>query len=59
VPQPGDDAGRNGPRWGYAPSPLRGWGDPHPLAGESWAIGHVVRWTATRPNVAAHKVTIW
>src|SRR5277367_193906 len=30
----GDDAGGNGPRWGYAPSPLRGRGDPHPLAGE-------------------------
>ena len=21
--------------WGHAPSPLRGWGYPHPLAGES------------------------
>jgi hypothetical protein len=20
--------------WGHAPSPLRGWGYPHPLAGE-------------------------
>ncbi len=24
-------------RWGYAPSPQRGWGHPHPLAGESGA----------------------
>jgi hypothetical protein len=24
--------------WGYLPSPLRGWGYPHPLAGESGAI---------------------
>jgi hypothetical protein len=24
-------------QWGYAPSPLRGWGYPHPLAGESGA----------------------
>jgi hypothetical protein len=23
--------------WGHAPSPLRGWGYPHPLAGESGA----------------------
>jgi hypothetical protein len=21
-------------QWGHAPSPLRGWGDPHPLAGD-------------------------
>jgi hypothetical protein len=21
-------------QWGYAPSPLRGWGYPHPLAGD-------------------------
>jgi hypothetical protein len=24
-------------RWGHAPSPLGGWGYPHPLAGESGA----------------------
>jgi hypothetical protein len=24
-------------RWGHAPSPLRGWRYPHPLAGESGA----------------------
>jgi hypothetical protein len=24
-------------RWGHAPSPLRGWWCPHPLAGESGA----------------------
>jgi hypothetical protein len=23
--------------WGYAPSPQRGWGYPHPFAGESGA----------------------
>ncbi len=24
-------------QWGHAPSPLGGWGYPHPLAGESGA----------------------
>ena|GEM_PF-3983898 len=33
----------NGLRWGHAPSPLRGWGYPHPLAGASWTIEHVPR----------------
>jgi hypothetical protein len=30
-------AGDEAMRWGHAPSPLRGWGYPHPLAGESGA----------------------
>ena len=28
-------AGDAAMRWGHAPSPLRGWGYPHPLVGES------------------------
>jgi hypothetical protein len=26
------------PEVGHAPSPLSGWGYPHPLAGENWTI---------------------
>jgi rubredoxin len=33
----------SGTRWGHAPSPLRGWGDPHPLAGASRTIMEVTK----------------